>query len=321
VVSPSSFPPTIGVDVGGTKIAAAVVDAEGTIIAREQLPTEAESSSAIVAAITKVCQQLRAAAPAAVAVGVGAAGLVDVSRGVILGAPNISWRDLHLKAMLTERIGLPVIVDNDANVAALGEALHGGGRGAGDQLMVTVGTGIGGGIIIGGHIYRGHYGLGAEIGHIVLDPDGPPCGCGNRGCWEQYASGTAIGRLARERVAQAPESSLLSKAGGDVALLTGEMVGEAAVAGDAFAVEIVSAAGRMLGVGMASLVNVLDPEVMVVGGGAAAGLGELLLGPARETMQSFIIGREWRTPVRVVGAALGNDAGVVGAAALARELV
>lgn len=321
MVAASSSPPTIGVDVGGTKIAAAVVDGAGTIIAREQLPTDAGAAQAIVAAITKVCLQLHAAAPAAAAVGVGAAGLVDVARGVILGAPNISWRDLHLKAMLSDRLGVPVIVDNDANVAALGEALHGGGRGAGDQLMVTVGTGIGGGIIIGGHIYRGHYGLGAEIGHIVLDPNGPPCGCGNRGCWEQYASGTAIGRLARERIAEAPESSLISKAGGDASAITGEVVGEAAVAGELFAIEIVAEAGRMLGVGMASLVNIFDPEVLVVGGGAAAGLGELLLAPARDAMASFIIGREWRTPVRVVGAALGNDAGVVGAAALARELL
>ncbi len=314
-------PPTIGIDVGGTKIAAAVVDAEGGVVARRQVPTESDEPVSIVAAIVKVALEMKAAAPAAGAVGVGAAGLVDVKRGVILGAPNIAYRNVPVRDTVSERLGIPAVVDNDANVAALAESLYGAGRGAGDQIMVTVGTGIGGGIIIGGRIYRGHYGLGAELGHIVIDPDGPVCGCGNRGCWEAVASGTALGRLARRRVEGGAGADLLASAGGDLDAITGELVGEAAVAGSAFAQDCVAAIGMMLGIGLASIVNIFDPEVIVVGGGAAAGTGELMLGPARDAMTAHVLGPSWRTPARVVPAALGNDAGVVGAAALAREVV
>ncbi|MGH2795078.1 MAG: ROK family protein, partial [Actinomycetota bacterium] len=187
--------------------------------------------------------------------------------------------------------------------------------------MVTVGTGIGGGIVIGGHIYRGHYGVGAELGHIVIDPDGPVCGCGNRGCWEAVASGTALGRIARQRVEGGAGADLLASVGGDLDAITGELVGEAAVAGSAFAKDVVAEIGRLLGIGLASIVNIFDPEVIVIGGGAAAGTGELMLGPARESMRAHVLGVSWRTPVRIVPAALGNDAGVVGAATLARELL
>lgn len=316
-----SAPPTIGVDVGGTKIAAAVVDAGGGIVARRQVPTESDEPASIAAALLKVAREMKAAAPAAAAVGVGAAGLVDVKRGVILGAPNIAYRNVPVRDSLSDRLGLPVIVDNDANVAALAEATHGAGRGAGDQIMITVGTGIGGGIIIGGRIYRGHYGVGAELGHIVIDPDGPVCGCGNRGCWEAVASGNAIGRLARQRVEGGAGADLLAAVGGDLDAITGEVVGEAAVAGSAFARDVVASIGRLLGIGLASIVNIFDPEVIVIGGGAAAGTGELLLAPAREAMLAHVLGPSWRTPVRIVPAALGNDAGVVGAGALARELL
>ncbi|MGH2783655.1 MAG: ROK family glucokinase [Actinomycetota bacterium] len=316
-----SGPPTIGVDVGGTKIAGAVVDGDGAIVARRLVPTESDEPTSIVAAILKVTRELKAAAPAAAAVGVGAAGLVDTKRGVILGAPNLAYRNVPVRDTLGDRLGLPVVVDNDANVAALAEAIHGAGRGAGDQIMVTVGTGIGGGIIIGGHVYRGHYGVGAELGHIVIDPDGPICGCGNRGCWEAVASGTALGRLARQRVEGGAGADLLASVGGDLDAITGELVGEAALAGSPFAKDVVAEIGRLLGIGFASIVNIFDPEVIVVGGGAAAGTGELLLGPARESMLAHVLGISWRTPVRIVPAALGNDAGVVGAATLALELL
>jgi glucokinase len=311
--------PTLGIDVGGTKIAAGVVAPDGTILARDQVPTDSEDSGAIVTAIVKVARQLQASAPVDAA-GVGAAGLVDVDRGVILGAPNLSYRDLPLGPMLRERLALPVVVDNDANAAAWGEAMHGAGRGIRDQIMVTVGTGIGGGLVLGGRLYHGAHGVGAEIGHMVVDPDGPLCGCGNRGCWEAVASGGAIGRMARERLEAAPApTTVLDRTGGDVGAVTGAVVGAAAVAGDAFARSVVEEAGRMLGLGMASLVNIFDPELIVVGGGAVAGLGELILGPARRAMGERIVGREWRPPVRIAEAALGNDAGIVGSAALARE--
>jgi glucokinase len=314
-------PPTIGIDVGGTKIAGAVVGPDGAVLARRQVPTEPDEPTAITSALLKVAREMKAAAPAAASVGVGAAGLVDVKRGVILGAPNLAYRNVPVRDNLQERLGIPVVVDNDANVAALAEALYGAGRDAGDQLMVTVGTGIGGGIIIEGRIYRGHYGLGAELGHIVIDPDGPVCGCGNRGCWEAVASGTALGRLGRQRVEGGAGADLLAAVGGDLDAITGELVGEAAVAGSAFARDVVAEIGRLLGIGLASLVNIFDPEVIVVGGGAAAGTGELLLGPARDAMNAHVLGPSWRTPVRVVPATLGNDAGVVGAAALARGLL
>ena len=316
-----SGPPTIGVDVGGTKIAAAVVDSDGSIVARNQVPTESDDETAIVGAIVKVAREMKAAAPAAAAIGVGAAALVDHEAGVILWAPNLSYKDLHLRALLQDRVGLPVAVDNDANVAALAEALHGAGRGIAYQATVTVGTGIGAGFVLEGRLYRGAHGLGGEPGHMILIPDGPLCACGNHGCWEAVASGRAIGRLARERIEGGAGADLLAAVGGDLEAITGEQVGEAAVAGSPFAQDVVASIGRLLGIGLANLVNLLDLETLVIGGGAAAGTGELLLEPARNAMAAHIVGAARRKQVPVVPASLGNDAGVVGAAAMARELL
>lgn len=311
---------TIGIDVGGTKIAGGAVDAEGRILSRSQVPTPAGDPPATVAGIVKVARELRAAAPGAVACGIGAAGVIDHDRGVVLTAPNLAWRNLHLRAMAEDRIGIPVALDNDANVAAYGEALFGAGRGLGDQVMITVGTGIGGGIVIGGAIYRGAHGVGAEVGHMIVDARGPECPCGARGCLEAVASGSAIGRLARERLAGGEGGEeVLSRAGGDIGAVTGEVVGGAAVAGDPFAVSILAETGRWLGIGLASLTNLLDPAVFVIGGGAASGTGDLLIAPARDSMAACVIGREFRHLPDVVAAALGADAGVVGAAAVARE--
>ena len=311
--------PTVGLDVGGTKIAGGVVDATGAIVERTQVPTAADHPETIVADMVSVARALCEKFPDVVAIGVGAAGLVDSARGVILGAPNLAYRDVAVGETITKELGRPAIVDNDANVAALAEAIHGAGREAGDQIMITVGTGIGGGIIIDRRIYRGHYGVGAELGHMVVDPDGPVCGCGNRGCWEAVASGNAIGRLARERVEGGAGADVLARAGGVIAAISGELVGEAAVAGDPFARDVLSEIGRMLGIGFANIVNIFDPEIIVAGGGAAAGTGDLLLAPARASMGAHVLGAEWRHPVRVISAELGNDAGIVGAGVLARE--
>ena len=312
--------PTIGLDVGGTKIAGGVVDASGAVLERTQVPTAADHPETIVADMVAVARDLTTKVGDAAAIGVGAAGLVDSARGVILGAPNLAYRDVAVAETISKELGLPVVVDNDANVAALAEAIHGAGRDAGDQIMITVGTGIGGGIIIDRRIYRGHYGVGAELGHMIVDPDGPVCGCGNRGCWEAVASGNAIGRLARQRVEGGAGADVLARAGGSIEAITGELVGEAANDGDPFARDVLAEIGRLLGIGFASIVNIFDPEILVVGGGAAAGNGELLLAPARESMTAHILGVAWREPVRVVSAELGNDAGIVGAAALAREV-
>lgn len=311
---------TLGIDVGGTKIAAGAVDGQGEVRARRQIATEADNPQAIVAGIAKVAKELQAAAPAATAIGVGAAGLIDAERGIVRTAPNIAWQDLHLRDLLQDRLGLPVVVDNDANVAAWGESLYGAGRGAHDQVMVTVGTGIGGGLVIGGQIYRGARGLGAELGHIILNEGGAPCACGNRGCFEAMASGNSIGRRARERAAEPEAKTVLEMAGGDVDGITGEMVGDAAKKDDAFALSIFDETGLWLGVGLASIVNLLDPDVIVVGGGAAAGTGELLLKPARTAMTERVIGHHRREIAPVVPARLGYDAGLIGAAALARAL-
>jgi glucokinase len=251
---------------------------------------------------------------------VGAAALVDVRAGIILGGPNLAYRNVSIVETLSAAVGLPAIVDNDANVAALGEAIYGAGRDAGDQVMITVGTGIGSGIIIDRRVYRGHFGVGGELGHMVIDPDGPVCACGNRGCWEALASGRAIGRLARQRVEGGAGADLLALAGGKVEAITGELVGDAAEAGSEFARDVLAEIGRLLGIGLANVVNIFDPEIIVLGGGAASGTGTLMLEPAKEAMKAHILGLAWRKPVRVVLASLGNDAGVVGAAVLAREV-
>jgi glucokinase len=311
--------PTIGIDVGGTKIAAGVVDGHGNVVARVRIPTEATDLAAIIGGITKVGREMRAAAPAAQAVGVGAAALI--SHGVILGAPNLAWRDLDLRQVVEDRLGLPAVVDNDANVATLAEATYGAARGAGHVVMLTIGTGIGGGLVLDGRLYRGANGVGAELGHMVIDPGGPRCPCGNNGCLEVMASGTAIGRIARERSDGPGAAKVLELAGNDPSLIVGETVVRAALAGDAFAISVLDEVGEWLGMGMANYVNIFDPEVFVLGGGAALGARELLLAPAVAAMEPLIVERERRPPVRVAFVELGDDAGVIGAAVLARELI
>ncbi|HEX9697423.1 MAG TPA: ROK family protein [Actinomycetota bacterium] len=314
----SGIGPAIGIDVGGTKIAAAVVGDDGAIIARDAIATAADAPNAIATGIVKIARELRGVAPSVCAVGIGAAGLVDSARGMIVAAPNLSYRNLAIRDLVSARLSLPAFVDNDANTAAWAEARFGAGRGRGDQIMITVGTGIGGGLILGERVYRGVHGFAAEIGHMIVLPGGPSCPCGARGCFEQLASGNAIGRIARERIEAAPDSLVLERAG-DAAAITGEIVGRAARDGDVFAREIVAEAGRWLGIGIASLVNVFDPAVVIVGGGAAAGTGDLLLDPARDALREHLTLAVHRPAVEIVPAALGNDAGAVGAADLARS--
>jgi glucokinase len=252
------------------------------------------------------------------AVGVGAAGMVDVAEGILRFAPNLAWRDLPIRDRMRAALDLPCQLDNDATVAAFGEFRFGAGRGYRHLLLVTVGTGIGGGIISDGRLLRGANGFAAEVGHIVVEPDGPPCGCGNQGCWEQVASGKAIGRLGREAVRERPESVLGRLAGGDPDVVDGRLVAEAASRGDLAALEVLAVVGRRLGIGIAGLVNVLDPQIVVVGGGAAA-VGDQLLAPARAAFAESVEGRDRRPAVPIVAAQLGPDAGAVGAAALALE--
>jgi glucokinase len=244
------------------------------------------------------------------------AGLVDSEEGVLRFSPNVSWRELPIAARIGEALGLPCQLDNDANVAAWGEWRFGAGRGYRHMLLVTLGTGIGGGIVAGRRLFRGAHGFGGEIGHFIVEPNGPLCGCGNRGCWEQVASGHAIGRLGREAARERPDS-LLAELAGDPDAVSGVIVADAARRGDAVANDVLHEVGRRLGEGIAGLINVLDPQVVVVGGGAVEA-GDALLEPARERCAAAIEGPAYRPKVPIVPAVLGNDAGAIGAAALAR---
>jgi glucokinase len=251
------------------------------------------------------------------AIGVGAAGLVDASDGTLRFAPNLAWRDLPIAARMRDALGLPCQVDNDANLAAYGEFRFGAGRGYRHLLLVAVGTGIGGGIVSDGRLFRGAYGFAAEIGHVIVEPGGPLCGCGNRGCWEQVASGSAIGRLGRA-AARKPDGAMLRDLAGGPDRVTGAHVTAAAKRGDEPSIRLLAEVGRRLGEGIAGLVNVLDPQLVVVGGGAIEA-GDLLLEPARVAFRTAVEGPDHRPRVPIVAAQLGNDAGAVGAAVLALE--
>ncbi|MBA2528944.1 MAG: ROK family protein [Euzebyales bacterium] len=308
----------VGVDVGGTKVAAGLVGADGSVIERLRRETPAQdperSLPALVAGV--VAELGERCGVGALPVGVGAAGLVDLD-GTVRYAPNIDWADFPLRAALAERLDGPVTVDNDANVAAWGEYRAGAGAAAPTAMvMLTLGTGVGGGLVLGDRLVRGGGGLAAEFGHVVVKEGGPRCPCGNRGCLEPLASGTAIGRLARDGLADgsAPQDTSLRRLPAEQ--VTGKTVTMAAHAGDRYATGVLARCGFWLGVGVASLVNALDPEVVVVGGGAMQA-GELILAPAREAAAERVLGREHRRLPPIVRASLGDDAGIVGAALLA----
>ena len=310
----------IGVDAGGTRIQGLVVDVgRGKVLDRRMVETPADDAEETTRAIVAVARELNEAGGGVRVLGVGAAGMVD-RKGALRYAPNLAWRDLPLAERLLGAVGLPTLVDNDANVAAWGEFRFGAGRDSGDMLLVTVGTGIGGGIVSGGKLFRGAHGFAAEIGHIIVEPGGPLCGCGNLGCWEQVASGRAVGRLGRQAAAEHPESLIGQLAGGDPDKVTGLEVTRAAERGDAVAVRILAEVGGRLGEGIAGLVNVLDPQMVVVGGGVIEA-GELLLGPARRAFLESVEAPDHRPEVPIVAAALANDAGAVGAADLAWQEV
>jgi glucokinase len=253
-------------------------------------------------------------------VGIGAAGFVDEKRATVLFAPNLAWRNEPLRADVQKRIGLPVVVENDANAAAWGEARFGAGRGHDYLVAITVGTGIGGGLVLDGRLYRGRFGIAAEIGHMRMVPEGIRCGCGNKGCWEQYASGSALVREARDlAAAHSPLAErLLALAGGRPELITGPIVTQAAKEGDPASVELFDDMGRWLGAGLATLAAVLDPGCFVIGGGVSEA-GTLLLTPARDSFYRSLSGRGHRPQAELRLAALGNDAGLVGAADLVRH--
>lgn len=309
--------PAIGIDVGGTKIAGALVARDGTILERARVATPAQSTEEIIGAIGEVVRELVAAAgeDGVRGVGLACAAFVDGERGHVWFAPNLAWRDLDLGARVEELVGLPVVVENDANAAAWGEYVHGAGRDVDDMVLLTLGTGVGGGCISRGRLLTGAFGIGGELGHIVLDPTGPRCGCGNHGCLEVLASGTALMRAAADLVTSgsAEAGPLRERCGGDPDALSGRDIDELAAAGDPGAVGLLADLGTHLGHGIASVCAVLDPRLVVIGGGVSRA-GELVVGPARKAFEQRQIGRGHRPTPSVVAADLGNDAGVVGAA-------
>jgi glucokinase len=303
----------IGLDIGGTKIAGAVVDPTGHVLMELKEPTPEESDAeAVTAVLLDLIERLRAEHDVA-AIGVGAAGIVEWPVGKMLWAPNNAYRDWPVREQLEKATNLPVVVDNDANVAALAEARL--GEPYPNMVLVTVGTGIGGGLVMDGVIYRGPTGLGAELGHIILNPDGPRCGCGNHGCFEAYASGTALTRMGRDAAADDPEGTIARLGAGDV---TGLTVTRAAQQGDETARALFARLGRWLGVGIASLANIFELDAVVVGGGLVE-TRELLLAPARAAAREFAYAPTARGLTPVVAAALGGDAGKIGAALLALD--
>jgi len=309
----------IGIDIGGTKVAAGVVDADGAVLATARRRTPSRDPAHISDVVVEVVGQLRAEHDVT-AVGIGAAGFVDAERSTVLFAPNLAWRNAPIRDDLQQRLDLPVVVENDANAAAWGEFRFGAGEQQPDLVVLTIGTGIGAGVILGGALYRGRFGIAGEPGHVRVVPGGRMCGCGNRGCLEQYSSGTALVRAAREVAQERPADAvrLMELAHDDLENIDGPVVTEAAQQGDLAAVDCFNEIGRWLGQGLADLAAVLDPGRFVIGGGVADA-GELLLAAARETYAAVLTGRGYRPLADVVPAKLGAEAGMIGAADLARQ--
>ena len=305
----------LGVDVGGTKIAAGVVTSDGRILHKTTAPTPRDPDH-VVQHILAVITDLRRHYPDVAAVGVGAAGMVDWPSGHIRWAPNNSYSDLPLQQLLAEGSGLPATVENDANAAAWAEAAVGAGAGLGNVIALTIGTGVGAGIILNGELQRGETGIAGEAGHIIINPvGGEPCGCGATGCLEAMASGTALGRAGR-RAAAADPAGRLAQLAGTAASVTGETVYQAALAGDPTARHLFDQLGYWLGAGIASLVNLFDPQLVILGGGLVT-TGDLLLTPAHASFERFVFARTHRELPALALAQMGTDAGLIGAALLA----
>jgi glucokinase len=306
----------IGVDLGGTKMLMGVLDPDSKVLWESREASTGQTEDELVELLVREIDEARKACPEAAAIGLGIPATIDRRRGVAVSAVNLPIADLPIRDLVSERTGLPVFVDNDANVAALAEHLFGAARGAENAVMLTIGTGIGGGLILGGEVYRGSTGAGAELGHTVIDLDGPPCqgNCPGRGCVETMASGTAIGREGREAAERNPDSAIgrLLAEGEEI---DGKVVTETALGGDATSIAVFDLVGTHLGAALASFANIFDPDTIMVGGGVMAA-GDLLLEPARRELRARALPPMNETPV--VAAEMGPDAGMIGAAAMAR---
>lgn len=307
----------LGVDIGGTKIAAGVVDEDGQVLARLRRRTPTTEPDAVLEAIAEIAETLGEEHVIS-SIGIGAAGFVDATQSTVVFAPHLSWRNEPLRDRVSRRTGLPVLVDNDANASGWAEWRFGAAQNEPDLVLITLGTGIGGALLIDGQPYRGRFGIAGEFGHMRVVPDGRPCECGNAGCWEQYASGRVLTRFATEEVAAGTElGRRLAEAAGGPAEVEGNHVTQLAAAGDAQTQASIAEVGHWLGVGMADLAAALDPGLFVIGGGASDA-GEMLLGPARQAFSGSLTGRGYRPEPRIVRAHLGPEAGLIGAADMAR---
>lgn len=307
----------VGIDIGGTKIAGGVVDEDGRVVARARRATPSTDSTAVLDAIADLVEEFRDSY-AVRAVGVGAAGYVDVTGSTVVFSPHLAWRNEPLRDAVVRRTRLPVLVDNDANAAGWAEFRFGRARAVEDMVMLTVGTGLGGALVLNGRLLRGAHGAAGEIGHMQVVPGGHYCGCGHEGCWEMYGSGRALTRSARAAAVAYPDraGALLELAGDKK--IQGPHVTAAAQAGDPLAIELFAQLGFWLGVGIADLAAAVDPEMAVVGGGVAAA-GDLLLEPIRASFARHLSARGYRGELTIELAELENEAGIVGAADLARH--
>ncbi len=313
----------LGIDLGGTKIASAVVDDRGATLSRDEVSTPAdEGTEAVIETLLKSGRRALDRAGISIddlaSIGIGAPGLVNAATGIVHTSPNLpGWRDVPLRDLLDRAFGNKVFVINDAKAAAVGEFHFGAGRGCRHFIYTTLSTGIGGGIVIDGQIYTGATGMAGEIGHMVIDDEGPLCSCGNHGCWEMLASGTALAREARRRIESGASTIMLDKVGGEIDKIDARLVHGAAIEGDALAVELIKRTAYYIGVGLANIVNIFNPERIVIGGGLA-NIGDILLKPAYEEAARRAFSQPFQA-VQFVTAELGGDSGIIGAAAYARQ--
>ncbi|MCY4400957.1 MAG: ROK family glucokinase [Candidatus Poribacteria bacterium] len=314
----------VGVDMGGTKILSAVVDAEGNILSTAKVPTQAKDDTSIV--IDRIAECIREAfqesgvAPDSIqAIGIGAPGPLDPETGIVIFAPNLGWKDVPLKTELESRIGIPTFVDNDVNVGTLGEHTFGAGKGIQNLVGIFVGTGIGGGIILNGELFHGASKTAGEIGHIIVKADGPKCGCGTRGCLEALASRTAMTKAFQKAILKKGKKSILTKlTDGDLGLIRSGTLAKALRSKDKLTLKVFKQTTKYLGVGIGSIVNFLNPDMIVLGGGVVEALDDKFIDDIRKAAKKYAL-PDTLKGVQIVSAQLGDDAGVLGAAALARQ--
>lgn len=312
---------SIGIDIGGTKILGALVDPQGNIISELRVPSPAQDPDLMVDTVVELIENLTHQATDVIAgVGVAAAGFIDADQSHILYAPNLNWRNEPMKERLQKRISHPVFIENDANAAGWAEYKFGSGRGSKDMVMLTLGTGVGGAVIADYKLRRGGFGIGGELGHVRVVQDGRQCGCGRRGCVEQYSSGSAVVKAARKLAANEGPMGQRLRELTEGQELTGLHVYTALLESDPGAVSLVRTAADYLAQAMGTIVAVLDPQIFVIGGGLSEA-GDLILDPIREALSSQLPARGYRPEPKIVAAKFTNQAGVIGAADLARESV